>query len=190
MMNKKETRMLELRAVENEENKMILEGYAATFEEETQIGDDEWGFREIISSGAFNGANMKDVPLKYNHSDAVPILARTRNNSLTLTIDDKGLKIRAELLDTADARDMYKRIQSGLLDKMSFAFTVRKVSWIDEIGKNLPLRRIEEIDRVYDVSIVDLPAYEGTSIGTRRKDYGYKEHASKEILDIIDKYVR
>lgn len=188
-MNKKEVRSMELRAVENEENKMILEGYAVVFDTETQIGNDEWGFREVIDRGAFNGADMKDVPLKYNHSEAVPILARTRNKSLTLTIDEKGLKIYAELLDTQDARDMYTRVKSGLLDKMSFAFTCNKVEWTDEKGK-LPLRRITEIEKLWDVSIVDLPAYEGTEIGARRKDYGYKEHAPKEVLAIIDKYAK
>lgn len=188
-MSNKETRMLELRAVENEENKMILEGYAIVFGEETQIGDDDWGFREMIAPNALNGANMKDVPLKYNHSDAVPILARTRNGSLTLIVDDKGLKVHAELLDTSDARDMYKRIKSGLLDKMSFAFTVKKQTWVDEVGK-LPLRKIDEIDRLFDVSIVDLPAYEGTNIGARRKDYGYQEHASREVMDLIEKYLQ
>lgn len=180
---------MELRALENEEKKMVLEGYAVVFESETQIGGDEWGFREIIAPEAFNGAIMKDVPLKYNHENAVPILARTRNNSLQLTVDDKGLKIHAELLDTQDSRDMYKRIEAGLLDKMSFAFTVKKVSWTDEFGK-LPLRRIEEIDRVFDVSIVDMPAYEDTTITARRKDYGYKESCGPEIKALISKYLK
>ena len=188
-MNKKEVRSMELRAVENEENKMILEGYAVVFEEETQIGDDEWGFREIIDRNAFNGADMKDVPLKYNHSEAVPILARTRNKSLTLTVDDKGLKIYAELLDTQDARDMYTRVKNGLLDKMSFGFTCKTVEWADERGK-LPLRRITGIEKLWDVSIVDLPAYEGTEIGARRKDFGYKEHCSSEIKEIMERWSR
>lgn len=185
----KEVRAMELRAVDNDENKMILEGYAVVFDEETQIGDDEWGFREVIDRGAFESADMKDVPLKYNHSEAVPILARTRNKSLTLTVDEKGLKIHAELLDTQDARDMYTRVKSGLLDKMSFAFTCDKVEWTDERGK-LPLRRITGIEKLWDVSIVDLPAYEGTTIGARRKDYGYKESCSAEIKELMEKWCR
>lgn len=56
-------------------------------------------------------------------------------------------------------------VRSGLLDKMSFAFTVKKQSW-DRNG-NIPVRRIESIDRLYDVSVVDTPAYEGTSIYSR-----------------------
>jgi uncharacterized protein len=184
---KKEIRMMEFRAVENEENKMVLEGYAVVFNQETQIGDDTFGFREVIDPTAFDNCNMKDVPLKYNHENNVPILARTRNGSLRLEVDDKGLKITATLLDTSDGRDMYARVKAGLLDKMSFAFTASGTEWEDLQGA-LPLRRVTAINRLYDVSIVDMPAYDGTSIGARRKDYGYKEHCSEEINTIMEKY--
>jgi HK97 family phage prohead protease len=146
--------------------KMIIEGYAAVYDDEALIGDEEWGFFERIEKGAFDDADMKDVPLKYNHSDAVPILARTRNKSLELKTDDKGLFIHAELLDTQDNIDMYKRIKAGLIDKMSFAFTVRKEGETWEKGKT-PKRSIKKFDRIFDVSVVDVPAYEGTSIYAR-----------------------
>lgn len=184
----KEIRNVELRAVASEEGKMVLEGYAIIFNTETQIGDANWGFREVVKPTALNEADMKDVPLKYNHNDAVPILARTRNKSLQLIVDETGLKIRAELLHTSDAIDMYKRIEAGLLDKMSFAFTVKKVTWVEEEGK-LPLRQIDAIEKLYDVSIVDMPAYEDTTIAARRKDYGYREHCTEEIMTIIEKYI-
>ena len=61
---------------------LIIEGYAAVFNVRANIGG--W-FEETIDKGAFDGADMRDVPMKYNHSDVVPILARTRNNSLTCT---------------------------------------------------------------------------------------------------------
>lgn len=149
---------------EEDEGKMIIEGYALVFGSEILIGDEEWGFYESIDRGALDGANMKDVPLKYNHSDAVPILARTRNKSLELTVDDKGLKIHAELLDTQDAIDMYKRIKSGLIDKMSFAFTVKE----EDVTKGkTPHRKIKKFDRIFDVSVVDTPAYDDTSVYAR-----------------------
>ena len=157
---------IELRKDENESGKMIIEGYAAVFDEETLIGNEEWGFYERIEKGAFDGTMMKDVPLKYNHSDNVPILARTRNKSLELKTDDKGLFIRAELLDTQDNIDMYKRIKAGLIDKMSFAFTVKKNAEEWEKGK-IPKRTIKQFDRLFDVSVVDVPAYDGTSIYAR-----------------------
>lgn len=160
----KEVRLAELRT-EEAEGKMILEGYAIVFESETLIGDEEHGFKEIIDKDSLKESQMKDVPLKYNHMDNFLILARTKNKSLTLEVDEKGLKVHAELLDTEFNKDIYKMVQAGLLDKMSFAFTVAKQSW-DRSGK-VPVRRILGIERLYDVSIVDTPAYDATSIHAR-----------------------
>lgn len=159
----KETRIAEIRAVSN--GKMLIEGYAVKFDEEALIGTEEHGFREVIDRTSLNTANMKDVPLKYNHQDNFLVLARTRNKSLELEIDEVGLKIKAELIDTQSNRDIYKMVESGLLDKMSFAFTVKNQAW-DRSGA-IPKRTIKQIDRLYDVSIVDVPAYDGTSIYAR-----------------------
>ena len=145
-----------------EETKMVVEGYAIVFDEETLIGDEERGFIEVIDKNALANTNFKDVPFKYNHNDTTLILARTRNGSLSLEVDEKGLKIHAELIDTTSNRDIFKCIEAGLLDKMSFAFTVKSQSW-DKSGK-LPKRTITGIDRLFDVSVVDLPAYDQTSI--------------------------
>ena len=166
-MNDKETRLAEMRVEENED-KMILEGYAIVFDQETMIGDEERGFKEVISRDSLSKTNMKDVPMKYNHMDSFLILARTKNKSLSLSVDEHGLKVRAELLNTTTNADVYKMVKAGLLDKMSFAFTVKKQSW--DRSSKIPLRRIEEIDRLFDVSVVDLPAYEGTSIYSRSLD--------------------
>ena len=156
----KEVRLLaqNFRALDNEEGKMIIEGYAVVFDSPATHG-----FTEIIDKNAFNGCDMKDVPLKYNHDDSHLILARTRNNSLQLTIDDKGLKIRAELIDTTSNVDIYKSIQAGLLDKMSFAFTVSDEEW----DYSTDTRRILAIDKLWDVSVVDTPFYDTTSIYAR-----------------------
>lgn len=171
-MNKtaKETRLadianfsIEQRAEEDGAKKLIIEGYAAVYDSETNIAD---CFLEEIAKGAFEGADMRDVPLKYNHVDNVPILARTRNKSLKLTPDEKGLFVHAELLDTTDGVDMYKRIQAGLIDKMSFAFTVAEEE-IDYNGDKIPKRTIRKFDRIFDVSVVDTPAYDDTSIYAR-----------------------
>ena len=152
---------------------LIIEGYAAIYDDVADIGG---MFKETIARGAFDSADMRDVPLKYNHVDNVPILARTRNKSLALIADDKGLRIRAELLDTTDGVDMYKRIKAGLIDKMSFAFTIAKGGdeWTRKDGGKF--RTITKFDRIFDVSVVDMPAYENTSIFAR----------SKEIADAIN----
>ena len=103
----KERRLTELRALE-ENNEMIVEGYAVVFESMTNLGY----FKEIIDKRAFDNCNMQDVCMKYNHLDTYPIMARTRNKSLELTKDEKGLFIRAELIDTQSNKDIYKSIKA------------------------------------------------------------------------------
>lgn len=175
---KKETRFSELRALQEESDEMIIEGYAAVFETETDLG---W-CKEIISRDAFNECNMSDCVLKYNHNDNCLILARTRNKSLELLVDNKGLKIRAKLIDTTQNRDIYKMIKAGLLDKMSFAFSVRKQEWDYEND----VRRITDISQLFDVSVVDVPAYEDTEIYARDKD-GYEKEKNEYIEEKTEK---
>ncbi len=160
----KEIRLSEIQ-LNNENNEMVLEGYAIVFNKETLIGDEKRGFIEAIDKNALSQTQMKDVPLKYNHQDNFLVIARTRNESLTLVVDEVGLKVRAKLIDTASNQDIYKMVQNGLLDKMSFAFSVKEQTW-DRSGE-IPKRMIKSIERLYDVSIVDTPAYEDTSIYAR-----------------------
>ena len=160
----KETRLADV-TLHEEDDKMILEGYALVFNNETLIGDEEYGFIEEIDSRALSDTKMKDVPMKYNHMDSFLIIARTKNQSLSLSVDNIGLKVRAELLDTNTNQDIYKIVRSGLLDKMSFAFTVDEQVWNRE-GR-IPKRTITKIERLYDVSVVDTPAYDATHIYAR-----------------------
>ena len=141
------------------DDKMIIEGYAVVFDSPAS----HYGYTEIIDKNAFNGADMKDVILKYNHDDSHLLLARTRNKSLQLTIDDKGLFIRAELIDTTSNKDVYKCVQAKLLDKMSFAFTVES----EENDYETDTRRILQFDKIFDVSIVDVPFYDTTEVFAR-----------------------
>lgn len=167
--NDKELRNVEFRASE-EEGKMILEGYPVVFDQETLIGDEEWGWYEVIDKKALDDADLSDVPLKYNHGDAKGILARTRNGSLKLTIDSKGLKMRAVLQDNvSDHVDIYNEVKSGLLDKMSFAFNVIEDN-VEQKSGETPRRTITKIGRLFDVAVVDLPAYDQTSIYARSKE--------------------
>ncbi|MFA7020474.1 MAG: HK97 family phage prohead protease [Bacilli bacterium] len=160
----KEVRISDLKP-NSQEEAMILEGYALVFNKETLIGDDKRGFVEVIEPTALISTSLKDVPLKYNHQDNFLVIARTRNASLVLSTDENGLRVTANLLDTQSNRDIYSAVKAGLLDKMSFAFTVKDQVW-DRSG-DIPKRTIKAIDRLYDVSIVDTPAYEDTSIYAR-----------------------
>lgn len=153
---------------EDGQEEMVLEGYPIVFNQETLIGSEDWGWLESISERALDNADMSDTPLKYNHQDVTPILARVRNGSLVLTKDTYGLHMKATLLDTQSNRDFYKMVRAGLLDKMSFAFNVTDEE-IDYASKPIK-RKITGIGRLYEVSIVDVPAYDQTSLYARSKE--------------------
>ncbi len=162
-----EQRLIEFRAVDNDEGKMLIEGYAVVYEQPATHVCGGYKFTEVIKKGALDFTDMSDVPLRYNHNDTYCIMARTRNNSLRLIKDDIGLKILAELIDTQSNRDIYKAIKNELIDKMSFAFTVAEKGDSWEYGKNETVRTITNIDKLYDVSVVDTPFYDSTTIYTR-----------------------
>lgn len=165
MLNDFEYRMSELKTSDAD---MMVEGRAIVYEQPTLLRDNKGKqFREIITRGALDGCDMKDVPLRYNHNikGDYPILARTRNKSLELIPDEQGLMIRASLLDN----NIYNAVKSGLLDGMSFGMFPKKenVSWRFDTPDGIPERRVNKIDRLADVSVVDTPAYSETSIYAR-----------------------
>lgn len=178
----KEMRFAEVRALNNENNnEMIIEGYAAKFGEPAT----HFGYTEIIDKRAFDNCDMKDVSLKYNHNDDNLIMARTRSKRLELSVDDIGLKVRANLANTTQNRDIYTLIQSGDLDKMSFAFKVAPNG--DDYDYATDTRTITNIDKLFDVSVVDVPFYDSTEVKARSKEDFLKEKVEleKEKLKLL-----
>lgn len=173
----KEIRLVEMRALEDDG--MIVEGYAAVFDSVTNLGY----MNEVIERGAFDGADMSDIVMKYNHENNVLPMARTRGGSLQFNVDDHGLKIRAKLPDTSVNRDIYTLIQEGVLSKMSFAFTVKT----EEYDYDTDTRRILAFDKIFDVSVVDVPAYESTEIYARSKEEYEKEKEQHKKLELEKK---
>jgi HK97 family phage prohead protease len=180
--SKLERRLLEIRAIDNEGEKMLIEGYAIIFDQPATHDYGGRKFTETIRAGALDKADMKDVPLRYNHNDNVMIMARTRNKSLRLIQEEKGLKIQADLLDTQSNRDLYKAIQEGLIDKMSFSFAVadKGDSWT--FGEKEIQREVHNIAKLWDVSVVDTPFYDSTSIYARSLELLESEEKRLESL--------
>ena len=182
MKNDKEIRLNQIEYREEDNGRLVLEGYAIVWDSETYIGDSEGGFYESISRDALKDAYIKDVPLKYNHDDSAYILARTRNESLSLKEDDTGLFIRATLQgDVSSHRDVYNMVRSGLLNKMSFAFNVVDQE-VTRDDKNETHRKVLRIGRLFDVSVVDVPAYSQTSIYARSLDLVETESEALESV--------
>lgn len=157
---------------EGGEDRMIVTGYATTFNEiYTLFEDDESIFREQVAPDAFTNADMSDVIMQYDHEGRV--FARIRNNTLSVAPDEKGLFIQADLGGTELGRGLYEEIRGGYTDRMSFGFTVATDDFERtkaEDGRDEYLRTITGIDKLYDVSAVSLPANEGTSISARTLD--------------------
>lgn len=161
---------IETRKNEEEKQELVLEGIACTFDQETVLYKGKYyECREKIASGAFDKCDMMDVIFNYNHCGRV--YARTRNKSLELSVKDDGLHMKAILMPEDNGHaELYRDIQSGLIDKMSFAFHVKESSYeyIERADEpNIEIRTITEIDKLYDVSAVDIPAYDTTSISAR-----------------------
>ena len=152
------TENVTVRAGEGDSSKMIIEGYPIVFNKETYIDCIFDGWYEQIDRKAFENADMTDVALKYNHNDNIFILARTRNDSLKLTVDDHGVFMHAELIDTTTNRDVYEMVKSELLTEGSFAFTV--LSDTETVDENGDLHRTRPgIGKLFDVAICPNGAY-------------------------------
>ena len=148
---------------EGDGEQITLVGYAAVYDEETDIGG--W-FREVIRPGAFDRAlsEGQDVRALFNH-DANHVLGRSKSGTLRMQSDDKGLRVEIDLPDTQSARDVVTSIERGDVDGMSFAFRAVRQSW-DESDPDDLLRELLDLD-ISDASVVTYPAYEGTSIAKR-----------------------
>lgn len=129
-------------------------------------------YKEIIDRHAFDECDMSDVIFNYNHGGKV--VARLRNKTLALNIDERGVNIDADLGGTTAGRELYEEIDGGYVDKMSFSFTVREASY-DSVTHT---RTITKVKKLYDVSAVDIPAYNDTSISARSF---FEEEHSREL---------
>ena len=161
---------------EARDEEMIVEGYASTFEPYVLWREGDVEVREQIDPHAFDNADMTDVIMQYDHEGRV--FARQSNGTLQLSVDDHGLKIRADLSKTEGARQLYEDIKSGMITQMSFAFSIAD----DEYDKKQHLRSIRSVRRVYDVSAVSIPANPGTEIAARSYFDGVIEAERAERL--------
>lgn len=161
--------MPDIRAADEEG---VIEGHAAVYGQETNIGG--W-FYETIERGAFDECDFDDVLFTANHEMwDIPLARSRRNNSnstLQLTLDDKGLFIRAKLdiENNSEAKNLYSAIKRQDITGMSFIFYVKDEKWSD-MDTEMPKRSITKIRKVREVSAVNFPAYEGTDINARDKE--------------------
>lgn len=184
----KETRVTEIRADQGTaDHALILEGRAIVFDQATTINDPVGSYKEIIKRGALDGADLTDVRLLFNHDlNRVP-LARTPK-TMSLKVDPVGMTIRATLPDTESAREVYESVKRRDLTGMSFAFKVPEDG--DSYDPKTNTRTITKIEKVYECSIVQFPAYSQTSVEARSvmsesQKRLEKLHKLKEVINMI-----
>ena len=160
---------------------MIVEGYAAKFESPTVLYEiDGVQYKEVIKRGAFTGSEMSNVVMNYGH-EGKPV-ARTKNKTLQLLIDEVGFKLTAVISGSEEGRKMYEEIKGGYLDEMSFAFTVKPEG--DNYVREERLREISKFKRIYDVAVVDKAAYGDTYIQARSF---FEVEAEKEVAEAMER---
>ena len=175
-------------AEEEQEQKMMVEGYASVFNHPyTLYEDDEFVIQEQVDAKAFDETDMSDVIFQYNHEGRV--FARTKNNTLSVIPDEKGLAILADLGGTDIGQQLYQEIRGGYTTQMSYGYTVDGSKWEDselDDGRILSLRTITRVKKVYDVSAVSIPANDATSISVRDLSDGVIEKIKAERLKALE----
>ena len=179
---------------ETQENEpYMVRGYASTFTPYVLLNVDGVDYSERIEPTAFDTADMSDIVslavlyiltsdmsdiiFQYNHEGRV--YARQSNGTLEVSTDEHGLAIKADLSSTSASREIYEDIRTGLINKMSFAFTVDS----DHYERESHTRVIDRIAKVYDVSAVSRPANPDTAISARSYFDGVIEAEKAERLE-------
>ena len=154
----------EIRLVDENAESAAITGYAAVF---NSWSEDLGFFKEKIAQGAFaKSVKDGDVRALINH-DPNLIIGRTRNRTLRLWEDDKGLGFEVKLPDTSYAHDLRESIKRKDITQNSFGFQTVVDEWSTD-GKRRTLHEV----RLFDVSPVTFPAYKQTSVKLRLRELG------------------
>ena len=143
-------------------------------------------FVEVIQSAALDGVDLSKVLALYDH-DFANVLGRVDSGTLKLDIDKHGLHFTLDIPDTTLGHDVYTQIKNGNLSGLSFRFTIADggESWKNVNGK--PVRYINKIATMREISIVSVPAYDDTSVEVTRsfKEFTKQSQYKAKVLSIL-----
>lgn len=161
-------------------------GYAAKF--------DKWSepicgwFIEQIRGGAFDGCDMTDTIMCFNHN-IDDILARTASGTLTLSVDGVGLQFSFDAPNTSKGNDMVELLRRGDISKCSFRFIVGQDEWLyadEKNGLKYDQRTIVKVSKLFDVALVVYPAYKDTEASVRHLEERKAEYLLSQQPDASD----
>jgi uncharacterized protein len=181
---KKETRIVDITNLQTRDGignePVVISGYAAVFNSKTSIGD---FFEEVVAPGAFARTISEngDIRALFNHNwDHV--LGRTKNGTLKVEEDNRGLKFEVELPNTSLARDLAESLRRGDINQCSFGFFATNDTW--DYAVEPAVRTLNEVE-LYEISVVSIPAYEDTEVSLRSKEIDEQVEKRIKILNQI-----
>lgn len=155
-------------------DKKIISGYFIVFDTETELYP---GVREEVSPDALVGVDLSDVKALIDH-DTAKVLGRTKANTLSLSVDSKGLYGEIIVNESdQEAMNLYSRVQRGDVDQCSFGFEILNEEMIQ--NSDGTVKFIIKSINLYEVSVVTFPAYQDTAVEARSKQI---EDAQKRTL--------
>ena len=151
----------------------MIEGFSTLFDVESPNWE---GFVEVVHKGFFDEVLEDDVVAMWEHNSEYP-LAAVRNKTLTLKIEDKGVRYSFAPTETTYSRDLYTNIKTGLVDQSSFGFMVKRdggQTW-EEREDGTVVRHLIRASKWIDVSPVTHAYYPQTSVVARSIQEEYTE---------------
>ena len=153
----------EIRSADIQNEQMIVEGYALKF---NSLSQSFGNWREVIDPHALDNCDMSDVRCLVNH-DTTLVLGRNTSGTLELNVDDVGLYFKCIFPNTSYAKDLFEVLKRGDVSQMSFGFFLAPNGDAfskDPENSGMFIRTLKEIEKIYEVSIVTIPAYEETNV--------------------------
>lgn len=163
-----EVRYSELSNIELREDGLEISGYALVFNKPSVMLGGSNGFVEIIDREALRNVDLSDTHLYYQHNPD-DILANSKSGTMRLNVTNEGLHFRANLADTTLGKDVYTLLKRGDLTGMSFGFIAKKDAW--DMTTSPETRKILEIERLFEISIVSRPAYNDSVVSVRSSEF-------------------
>jgi len=183
MKNNNEVRSFHTNDIEvrSDSEGMDISGYAIVFDEPSKplYGG---AFIETVSQRSLDGVDLSDVFLLYNHNSD-DVMGSAKNGTLTLEVDQRGLKFNASLPETQRGKDTFELVKRGDIQGVSFGFSVEDDSWNTTVSPEQ--RLITKIKEVREISITPFPAYEKTSVSTRASSFIDTCHECRTDINAI-----
>jgi len=162
-------RFAEFRAAKSDDG-LTLDGYAAVFNEWTDIEDHLGSYRERIAPGAFKRTlGMRMPVLQFDHGSHPLIGSLPLGRITSIAEDSHGLRVKARLSDNWLIEPVRDAIRDGGITGMSFRFRIVDEDWQLSRSDDVEERTIRAVE-LYEIGPVVFPAYEQTSVGVRSRE--------------------